>query len=377
MNPRIDVSGWIFWPGRNDEQGVEFARLLASAQEGGATVAECVQTVSRITEGDEHSWHREWIRLADRVMECGERALAAGNEVTAGRNWLRAINYYLASINLFSEEDRRGRAAIEAMRKCAENYLRRGPVRGEIVAIPWLQQRALQAYLLLPPGRRGPSPVVICLGEPGHRKEEYLFKLARHAGERGLALLAVDLWGEGSDDCLADVIGDPDVETVLQRAVDHLLQRDDIDASRTAALADAWGSSFVARCVAAEPRIAAAVCDGGLWDLRERSYLAARAVGGESDEAPDPLTSHVARKIECPLLITLGERGWLKADDAGAFADRLRSRGRDVTFKAFVPVETAAEQGHADNPTLANEYIFDWLAARLGQGLRPGWRRQR
>jgi hypothetical protein len=22
-------------------------------------------------------------------------------------------------------------------------------------------------------------------------------------------------------------------------------------------------------------------------------------------------------------------------------------------------------QGHADNPTLANEYVFDWIAARL------------
>jgi hypothetical protein len=28
--------------------------------------------------------------------------------------------------------------------------------------------------------------------------------------------------------------------------------------------------------------------------------------------------------------------------------------------------ETAATQGHVDNPTLANEYIFDWIAARLG-----------
>jgi len=27
--------------------------------------------------------------------------------------------------------------------------------------------------------------------------------------------------------------------------------------------------------------------------------------------------------------------------------------------------ETAASQGHADNPTLANEFIFDWIADRL------------
>jgi hypothetical protein len=30
--------------------------------------------------------------------------------------------------------------------------------------------------------------------------------------------------------------------------------------------------------------------------------------------------------------------------------------------------ETAAMQGHADNPTLANEYIFDWVASRLRTG---------
>jgi hypothetical protein len=44
----------------------------------------------------------------------------------------------------------------------------------------------------------------------------------------------------------------------------------------------------------------------------------------------------------------------------------LQAAGRDVTLKIFSCEETAAAQGHADNPTLANEFIFDWLAARLG-----------
>ena len=34
-------------------------------------------------------------------------------------------------------------------------------------------------------------------------------------------------------------------------------------------------------------------------------------------------------------------------------------------LKVFSSEETAAAQGHADNPTLANEYIFDWIASRL------------
>jgi len=366
LNPGVDVRGWTFWPGRDDEQGIEFARLLASTQDGGATIAECFQAASRIVEGDETSWHREWQRLANASAQRAEQALAAGSPVTAAKNWLRAINYYLASIRLFDAPDRRCAVAIESMRKSAESYLRHAPQGGEIVSIPRPRGQSLQGYLLRPDGRRSASPVVICMGEPGHRKEEYLFKLARHAGDRGLALLALDFWGEGSEDCLGEVIGDPDVESVLSLVLDHLSNRDDIDVSRTAVLADGWGSSFVARAVAAEPRIATAVCDGGLWDFHERWFLAGRAAGAGVDAAPDPFISHVARNIECPLLITLGERGWLKADRASEFVNRLRSSGRDVTFKVFTSAETAAEQGHSDNPTLANEFIFDWLSTRLG-----------
>jgi hypothetical protein len=31
----------------------------------------------------------------------------------------------------------------------------------------------------------------------------------------------------------------------------------------------------------------------------------------------------------------------------------------------FSTEETAASQGHSDNPTLANEFVFDWIADRL------------
>jgi hypothetical protein len=40
--------------------------------------------------------------------------------------------------------------------------------------------------------------------------------------------------------------------------------------------------------------------------------------------------------------------------------------GRDVTLKVFPAAETAASHAHTDNPTLGNEYIFDWISTRLG-----------
>ena len=53
----------------------------------------------------------------------------------------------------------------------------------------------------------------------------------------------------------------------------------DVDADRIAILADGWGSSFVARGIAFDDRFAAAVCDGGIWDLHERAFLIDRTRG--------------------------------------------------------------------------------------------------
>lgn len=358
---------WAGWPERPD-LSAEFMRLLASAQDGGAAIAECHLAAGRIRANDDASWHREWKRLADSSRARGDAAIAGSNRITARSNWLRAINYYLASFFPLEATGRRRRSSIAAMHECARQLIAIASPNAEIVSFPWLKGCRLEGYLLKPPSARAPLPTVICLGEPGHHKEEYLFKLARHASDRGLALLALDLLGEGNDGRLSELAGLPEQEAAISRAVDYLSGRDDIDTRRIAVLADDWGSSFVARCVAAEPRIAAAACDGGIWDLHERAFLASRSMGRKNDRFPDVLAGRVARAIGCPLLVTIGEHGWLKADRVKQMVDRLRTSGRDVTLKVFTPAETAARQGHSDNPTLANEFIFDWLASRLGAG---------
>lgn len=196
---RFDLNrdGWICWPERED-LSLEFMRLLAAAQEGGSTVSECWLTASRVDFTDDDSWYDEWSRTADANNDRAFAAFAAGNLVTARSNWLRAINYYSAAAYPFDLAPDKQRAAISAMRECAANYLRHRQPRGEVVSIPWLSDFALQGYYLPARATSEPAPVVICVGEPGHRKEEYLFKLAPHAYERGISLLAVDVLGDGT-----------------------------------------------------------------------------------------------------------------------------------------------------------------------------------
>jgi len=363
----LDLPGEAWWPERED-LSVEFARLLAAAQEGGSTVAECWLVARRIDPASDHSWYCEWKKVADASCDRGNAARDRGHVSTARSNWLRAIGYYQSAAFPFDGDDELHCDAIESMRRCARDYLHHRTPRGEVVTIAWPGGHPLEAYFLpaTQPGGR-PAPTIICMGEPGRRKEEFLYKIARHAADRGMSLLAVDLLGAGQAGQFEQIVGRPDLETTVGHIMDYLSERDDVDSERIVILADAWGSSFVARGIAFDDRFAAAVCDGGIWDLHERAFLMGRTTSVEAELIGRGLSrSRVARNIKCPVLISMGERGWLTVGPVQGFYDQLRADGRDVTLKVFTADETAATQGHIDNPTLANEYIFDWIAARLG-----------
>ena len=365
MGLEVDRDGWSLWPERED-LSVEFMRILAAAQEGGATVAECFATAGRIEFAKDCSWYREWMKTANATRARGDDALRRGNVLTARSNWLRAINYYQAAAFPpdLTASDRR--TAIDGMRTIAALYLWHRKPRGEVVSIPWPGCYSLEGYFLPAHAGSGASPAIICIGEPGQRKEECLFKVARHASERGIALLAMDLLGAGSDSLFDEVVGRFDLETTIGRIMDYLVERHDVDASRVAILADGWGSSFVARSIAFDDRFVAAVCDGGIWDLNERAFLKSRWAHRDTVLLDKARPSRAVRGIRCPVLISAGERGWLKAERVRELYDEIQAEGRDVTLKIFSSEETAAEQGHADNPTLANEFIFDWVAGHLG-----------
>ena len=363
MNAHFGPGGWVQWPD-SEEFSSEFARLLGAAQDGGSMVSECFLAASRLDlkDGGE-SWYREWTRMADLSNERANAAFERGHVITARSNWLRAINYYQASTFEFDVADKKHQRVLRAMRACARRYIACSRPAGEVVEIPWLEDHALEGYFLPAPSSNR-APVVVCMGEPGHRKEEYLSKVARHACERGMSLLAVDLLGSGACVKFDDVVGRPDLETSVGYVMDYLVTRNDIDERRIAILGDGSGSSFVARGVVLDNRFAAAVCDGGIWDMHERAYLLNRlSPGNDGCEAIEG--GWRGPRFGCPVLVTMGEQGWLDRDQVTGLFDQLKSHHLDISLKIFESSETAAAQGHRDNPTLANEFIFDWIADRL------------
>jgi len=170
--------------------------------------------------------------------------------------------------------------------------------------------------------------------------------------------------GSGTGAEFEEIVGRRDLESSVSHVMDYLTMRDDVDEHRIALVGDSAGSSFVARGVALDNRFAAAVCDGGLWDMHEHAFLMNRLLpdgsgsGGVEGSWP-------GLRFHCPVLITVGGQGWLKSSIVADLFERLKTHHRDISLKIFDSSETAAAQGHHDNPTLANEFIFDWVADRL------------
>src|ERR1700758_4140107 len=68
--PHFEPYGWLHWP-EHPWMSYQFRRGLGETQEGGGAVSECFQAAARMVPGDKESWHREWLRVADRNHKRG------------------------------------------------------------------------------------------------------------------------------------------------------------------------------------------------------------------------------------------------------------------------------------------------------------------
>ena len=171
-----------------------------------------------------------------------KKALSDGHLLTAQSNWLRAISYYLAAVTDFDTFEPDIEELLSSLRRCAHVYLRHLTPGGEVVEIPGWRTIPSKAISCLRRTGEGRSAVVVCIGEPGHRKEEFLYKTARYARDRGMSLLAVDLLGPDGGLRFGEVVGRPDLETAIGSVLDYLSTRDDVDETRIAILGDGGGS---------------------------------------------------------------------------------------------------------------------------------------
>lgn len=382
--PHFEPFGWHHWP-QYPWLSYQFRRVLGETQEGGGAVSECFQAAARMTPGDTESWFEEWSHVADRNRLRGDEAEARGDVVTARQCRLRAADYYRSAEFWLAPDDPRRLATFDRVEEATRGAGRYFDPPLEVVEIPYEDGSHLDAYFLASPlrpaGAPGPQPVLIAFGGLDSFKDELLFMVGNGALARGISCLLVDGPGQGGTLRRQGIPTRFDYEVPVGRCIDYLERRDDVDADRIAVSGSSLGGYYAARAAAYEPRLAAAVSHGAIWSIPDLwgdagedhglalhikwvfgvdSMAAAKEIWG-----PFRLEGHLG-KIACPYLIVHGGHDVLGVRGATQVYEHAKANGVDVTLKMLEPEDTGAEHCQHDNPTIGQEHVADWLAARFG-----------
>ena len=372
--------GWHHWP-EYPWLSYQFRRGLGETQEGGGTVSECFLVASRMIPGDLDSWHNEWLRIASANDRRGDAEYAAGHIRTAMNCWLRAADCYRSAEFWLDADDPRRLATFDTCEGATHKFLAQCRPVGEVVAIPYEGGATLDAYFLRSPRAAGPQPVLIAFGGLDSFKDELWFMVGHGALQRGMSVLMVDGPGQGGTLRRQGIATRHDYEVPVGHCIDWLAARDDVDANRIAISGSSLGGYYAARAGAMEPRLAACISHGAVWDIHanwkdrdENHGLAGHmkwVFGAESFsdllERAKPFTLEgVLENMRCPYLILHGGHDVLGVDRARQVHEYAHEHRLDVTLRLVSADETGAEHCQHDNPTLGQELMLDWLADRFG-----------
>jgi dienelactone hydrolase len=385
--PHFEPFGWHHWP-EEPWFSYQFRRALGETQEGGGAISECFQVASRIVPGDKESWHREWLVVADRNRDRGDRAEAAGHRATARACWLRAVDYYRSAEFWLAGDDPRRLEVFTECERCFQKAGRYFDPPVETVGVPYEHGVELPAYFLrsplAPPGR---TPVLIGFGGLDSFKDELLFMVGRGALERGISCLLVDGPGQGGSLRRHGLHTRYDYEVPVGRCIDYLLARGDVDPDRIAVSGSSLGGYYAARAGSFEHRLAAVVSHGAIWSIDAlwggsddshglaghiRWVFGAESMAQALEKAQAFTLEGILGGMRCPYLIVHGGHDVLGVQQATRVCEAARSSGVDVTLKVLEEDETGAEHCQHDNPSIAMEYMADWLADVFGIDQRLG-----
>ncbi len=242
--------------------------VLGAAASGTGDVGLVLATLDRITDGDPQSWFDAWTAMAADLDARGDDALGRGHRQTASWAFLAAAEYYskalvfvdgLADQSVLLPTFRQGRA-------CWEKVIDASAGRFVRVQVPY-EDTTLPGYLLRPDGTGAARPtLVVTNGSDGS-----LPGLVGYGGAEALArgwnVFVFD--GPGQQSMLFER-GVPfryDWEAVLTPVIDVLVGRPDVDASALTGYGISQGGYWIARAVAFERRMVAAVADPGVVDV--------------------------------------------------------------------------------------------------------------
>jgi len=248
----------------------EFVLLtsLGRAYHQGGNVGKVLQVIRQIEDGNFESAYRAMIAAGDEARDLAEESAKGGHVESARQASLWAQNYYDSAIYFADGTGSPDRftTAWQSMDDCWLKSVALFDPPIDQISIPY-GGTALRGFYFRGKSNKEKRPLLILVnGSDGCALDMWTLGAAG-ATARGYDCLTFDGPGQGYALVKQGLHFRPDWEHVVTPVVDFALGRDGVDPKRIAIQGVSQGGYWVARAVAFEKRIAAAIVDPGVVDV--------------------------------------------------------------------------------------------------------------
>ena len=362
--------------------------MLGSATFGSADIGEIHQVGRRLQGkvGDDDAWFDACVEVGDRVHAFARSREAAVHRISAASAYRRACVLYQMAERFRTPKDAKALQAYATSVDCFRHFAElTTDVRIEPVEVPY-ESGTLPGYFVhAKNSSEARAPCVVFFDGLDVTKELQYGRGVEDLVKRGMSCLVMDGPGTGEAIRFRNYYLRHDYEVAGSACIDYLERRPEVDAKRIGVMAISLGGYYAPRCASMEPRFAACVAWGAIWDYYatwkrriDAAFKTSLSVpghhimwilgAGSLDEALKKLEPYrldgVVQRMRCPFLITHGaDDEQVPLKDAQALHDAAGSA--DKTLRVFTADEGGAQHCQRDYLSLGAATMFDWLEEKL------------
>ncbi|MET4483638.1 hypothetical protein [Bradyrhizobium sp. F1.13.3] len=309
------------------------------------------------------AWATSWTSIGDTHSRVADLRLDEGAFDDATEAWLSALTAFEVARRL--DEDDRQRDAVSGKVEAGLQRLGSLGLTLERVKIPGGDQE-FEAYYFGGRAQELRVPAVVCISGEDEIGTTLLGRILPVVTHRGMSILVVshhdvsNRWRGQS-------------EMLLSRCFDYLSARSDVDPTRIAIYGEASSAGLATNFAVSDRRVAAAVCDGGLWNwartLASIRWMSNTATDVADEDLASVRRSRLMRQLRCPVLVVVGGRGTVSAAEAiKLHADCSAAR---IDLELVMPRTARPIQDEVENFVTSDDCVFGWLERKLMHGSAP------
>ncbi|WP_377828106.1 alpha/beta hydrolase family protein [Bradyrhizobium lupini] len=331
---------------------------LASTRCDAAAFLDGLQFVDVQSASHWQHWSTRWSKLGDAHSLQGDLNAEKGATEQAREAWLCALTAFEVARRLIDEDDP---VAKQVSAKIEGGVQRLGSALEqniERVQIAHWDQSEISAYYMPPSDREFCAPAVICVSREEERAETLLGRLLPLVVGRGISILVV------SHDDVSNHARDLS-NLFLSSCMDFLSVQPKVDAARVGVYGEGLSAVLATDFARSDSRVAAAVCDGGLWNrtrlLASIGWMTRTA--GSDNHLVCTRRREMAWHLKCPVLVVAGGRGVVSVSEA----IRLQNdwEGAQVDLEVTMPRMSAFPLREIENFPSSDDCVFRWLDRKL------------